>query len=269
MGRLIALAACLLVLLPASASAWVPNQTCNGGNTAITWPSESTTWKLRDKLGGANNFYSGLADTAVINAVTGGWTVWENPSTCGSAWTANYGAFQESILSVKCTYRGEVGYFAPVVFLNSRSSIPAGREIYGTPKVYADVQVGFDERVMHTDTLLAGTSALSIRSTMHREARVEDMPEMRPAWRLKVIPRADGQGADVLQLLDAGDATADVTVHVCRQGDGVVQFNPVPTYDLSDFTPREYLGAYYLEMDYTENYATIVHDFLAADDYGH
>ena len=180
-------------------------------------------------------------------------------------WTANYGAFQESILSVKCTYRGEVGYFAPVVFLNSRSSIPAGREIYGTPKVFADVQVGFDERVMHTDTLLAGTSALSIRSTMHREAKVEDMPDMRPAWRLKVIPRADGQGPEVLQLIDAGNATSDITVHVCRQGDGVVQFNPVPTYDLSDFTPREYLGAYYLEMDYTENYATIIHNFLAEE----
>ena len=50
-------------------------------------------------------------------------------------WSANYGQFEESGLIVKCTYNDRVGYFAPVVFLNSRSSIPAGREIYGTPKV--------------------------------------------------------------------------------------------------------------------------------------
>ena len=35
-----------------------------------------------------------------------------------------------------------------------------------------------------------------------------------------------------------------------------------PGDDLSDFVPREYLGAYYLEMDYTEGYGEIVYDFL-------
>ena len=64
-------------------------------------------------------------------------------------WSANYGKFEESTVVIRCVYNGQVGYFAPVVFLNSRSSIPAGREIYGTPKVFADVRVGMDERVVH------------------------------------------------------------------------------------------------------------------------
>ena len=177
-------------------------------------------------------------------------------------WAANYGKFEESVLSVKCTYQGQVGYFSPVVFLNSRSSIPAGREIYGTPKVYAEMEVGMDERVMYTETRLAGVSVLSIRSTMQRTATMEEMPELVPSWRLKVIPRADGKGVDVMQLIDGANVSSDVTVHVCRAGDGVVQFNPSPIYDLSDFTPREYYGAYYVEMDQTEGYAEIVHDFL-------
>jgi acetoacetate decarboxylase len=177
-------------------------------------------------------------------------------------WTANYGKFEESVLVVKCTYGGEVGYFAPVVFLNSRSSIPAGREIYGTPKVYADMEVGMDERVMYTDTRLAGVSVLSIRSTMQRAATMEELPALVPSWRLKVIPRADGVGADVMQLIDGARSTSDVNVHVCRAGEGVVQFNPSPIYDLSDFAPQEYYGAHYVEMDYTEGYAEIVHDFL-------
>ena len=177
-------------------------------------------------------------------------------------WAANYGKFEESVLTVKCSFRGQVGYFAPVVFLNSRSSIPAGREIYGTPKVFADMEVGFDERVMYTRTNLAGGSALTIRSTMHREAAPEEMPQLKPSWRLKVIPRADGKGADVVQLIDGAPASSDATIHVCRAGDGVVQFDPMPMYNLSDFTPLEYYGAHYLEMDYTEGYAEIIHDFL-------
>jgi len=179
-------------------------------------------------------------------------------------WSANYGAFEESLVAVRCTYEGQTGYFAPVVFLNSRSSIPAGREIYGTPKVFAEVRVGMDERVMHTDTSLAGTAILSVRSTMHREATPEEMPDLRPSWRLKVIPRADGRGNEVMQLIDAAHTMTDVEVHVCRAGDGVVEFGPSPIYDLSGLAPLEYHGAHYVEMDYTEEYAEIVHDFLSA-----
>jgi acetoacetate decarboxylase len=119
-----------------------------------------------------------------------------------------------------------------------------------------------DERVMVTDTWLAGASVMSIRSTMHRETTIGEMPKLQPSWRLKVIPRADGSGADIMQLINAAGATSDITVHVCRAGEGVVQFNPSPIYDLSDFTPREYYGAHYIEMDYTEGYAEIIRDFL-------
>ena len=177
-------------------------------------------------------------------------------------WTANYGGFQESGLIVKCSYQGQTGFFAPVVFLNSRGSIPAGREIYGTPKVSADLDVGMDERVMYTLTHMAGTSVLSVRSTMHREATVDEMPVLKPSWRLKVIPRADGRGAEVMQIIDVSRVATDITVHVCRAGDGVVEFGGVPVYDLSDFAPRESLGAHYIEMDYTEQYAEIVEDLL-------
>ena len=177
-------------------------------------------------------------------------------------WSASYGAFQESFLSVRCGYQGQVGYFSPVAFLNSRSSIPAGREIYGTPKVFADIEVSMDERVMYTQTRIAGVSVLSVRSTMHREASPEEIPALQPSWRLKVIPRADGRGVDVMQIVDGSKAALDTSVRVCRAGDGVVEFAPSPVYDLSDFTPVEYLGSYYVEMDYTEGYGEIVHDFL-------
>lgn len=176
-------------------------------------------------------------------------------------WTGNYGAFEESVLVVKCLHEGQTGYFAPVVFLNSRGSIPAGREIYGTPKVFADMTVAMEERVMVTEARVADTAIMTVRSTMHRPAATEDLPNLLPAWRLKVIPRADGKGAEVMQLIDASTTMSEVTTHVARAGDGIVQFNPSPIYDLSDFTPRTYLGAYYAEMDYTEGHAEIVKDF--------
>lgn len=177
-------------------------------------------------------------------------------------WSANYGQFQESYLTVKCIYKGKPGYFSPVAFLNSRSSIPAGREIYGTPKVFADIEVGMDERVMYTNTLIAKSSVLSIRSTMDKSADEKDIPELKPSWRLKVIPRVDGKGVDVMQIVDGSKVATDVFVRVCRKGDGIVEFAPSPIYDLSDFKPIEYFGSYYMEMDFTEGYGEVVHDFL-------
>ena len=177
-------------------------------------------------------------------------------------WSANYGQFQESYLTVKCIYKGKLGYFSPVAFLNSRSSIPAGREIYGTPKVFADIEVGMDERVMYTNTLIAKSSVLSIRSTMDKSAEWKDIPELKPSWRLKVIPRVDGKGVDVMQIVDGSKVATDVFVRVCRKGDGIVEFAPSPIYDLSDFKPIEYFGSYYMEMDFTEGYGEVVHDFL-------
>ena len=141
-------------------------------------------------------------------------------------WSANYGQFQESYLTVKCIYKGKLGYFSPVAFLNSRSSIPAGREIYGTPKVFADIEVGMDERVMYTNTLIAKSSVLSIRSTMDKSAEWKDIPELKPSWRLKVIPRVDGKGVDVMQIVDGSKVATDVFVRVCRKGDGIVEFAP-------------------------------------------
>ena len=84
MNRFAFLATAALVVAAVSpAQAWNPSTTCPNGSAAI-WQSESTTWHLSDKYSGSNNFYSSLSDTAVENAVIGGWDVWVNPSTCGS-----------------------------------------------------------------------------------------------------------------------------------------------------------------------------------------
>ena len=180
-------------------------------------------------------------------------------------WSDHYGPFEESVLVVGCRHEGQAGFFAPIAFLNSTNSIPAGREIYGTPKVSAEVLVSMDGDDMETDTRLGGMSAFCIRSSMDREASEADFPDLSPSWRLKVIPRADGQGADVCQLIDGAPAMQEVTVHERRLGKGEVEFHSGSPYDLSDFTPREYLGARYLEMDYTEGYGRIVRDFLRPD----
>ena len=157
-------------------------------------------------------------------------------------WSSHYGAFQAIVVAAGCRFEGRAGYYVVVQYVNSRGSIPAGREIWGTPKVWADMRVEQAERVMATTASVGGVDIAAVRSTAHRPCDAANLPALAPMWRLKVIPRADGQGLDVLQLVSGGRPGADTVVHVSRDGDGVVEFRPSPVFDVSALAPTEYVG---------------------------
>ena len=58
-------------------------------------------------------------------------------------WSANYGGFEESLITVRCTYQGVTGYFTPVAFLNSRSSIPAVARYMAHPRYLQKLKLGW------------------------------------------------------------------------------------------------------------------------------
>ena len=118
------------------------------------------------------------------------------------------------------------------------------------------------ERVMATTASVGGVDIAAVRSTAHLPCDPADLPDLTPMWRLKVIPRADGNGLDVLQLVSGGRQAADTVVHVSRAGDGVVEFRPSPVFDVMGLEPREFTGAFYAESDFTEDFGVIDRDFL-------
>ena len=48
----------------------------------------------------------------------------------------------------RCSFRGEPGWYCSHVPHTGPAGIAAGREVYGTPKVFADITVEQTERVM-------------------------------------------------------------------------------------------------------------------------
>ena len=76
----------------------------------------------------------------------------------------SYGPFLESFVMLKCSFGGRSGYYCSHVFHNGPVGIAAGREIYGTPKVYAELRVRQEGRAMLTETYLGGTPVLRLSS---------------------------------------------------------------------------------------------------------
>ena len=175
----------------------------------------------------------------------------------------HYGPFDEAFVQQRCSFRGQRGWYCSHVLHTGPAGIAAGREVYGTPKVFAGITVEQTERVMCTSACMAGRPVMTIASTMEVPCSPEEMVRPAPSWRLKLIPRADGPGPAIKQLIDGASAQRDVQVHATFRGTGTVQFAPNPLCDLTPLAPQAYVSAYYLETSFAESYAKIVHDYLA------
>jgi acetoacetate decarboxylase len=174
----------------------------------------------------------------------------------------HYGAFQETFLMMECLFQEKKGFYCSHVFHNGPAGIAAGREIYGTPKVFAEVRIRHLERTMSSETLHNGVRLLDIHSTLDKVPEQSAMPSLKPAWRLKVIPRADGPGPAIKQLIDCSDVVHDLRIHFQAQGSGLVSLGKTPCYDLTSLAPHRYGVAFYQECSYSEGYARIEYDFL-------
>ncbi len=175
----------------------------------------------------------------------------------------NYGPFQESFIVMKCHFRDQTGFYCSHVFHNGPAGIAAGREIYGTPKVYAELKVTLDDRRMETETSYGGAPVLKISSSVDDRAAPDAMPALTPAWRLKIIPRADGPGPAIRQLVDCSEVTQDLEVHASAKGQGSIEFGASPRCDLTPLAPLEYGDVFHMECSYSEGYARVVYDYLS------
>ncbi len=175
----------------------------------------------------------------------------------------NYGAFNEAVIEEKCRFRGQEGWYCSHVWHDGPAGIAAGREIYGTPKIFAALDVAFQDRTMITRATMGRMPVITVSSTMEAPIASEEMPSLTPAWRLKIIPRADRPGPALNQLIDCTAAVRDFRAHVCFRGRGVVKLEASPLCDVTCLRPVAYHDAFYLEASYTETFAKIVHDYLA------
>jgi acetoacetate decarboxylase len=176
-----------------------------------------------------------------------------------------YGAFNEVIYQEKAHFRGEVGWFCSHLLHDGPRGIAAGREIYGTPKIFAELEVRLVESTMLTRGALAGVPVITISSTMEQPIAPSELPSLAPSWRLKLIPRADRPGPAIKQLIDGSKATNDLEVHVAYRGHGTVHLEPSPLADLTGLRPLAYDEAFFFEASYSEGFASIAYDYLAGE----
>lgn len=177
-----------------------------------------------------------------------------------------YGAFNEGMIQMKVRFRGGDAWYSSHVWHDGPRGIAAGREIYGTPKIFSHVEVQLGEGTMLTRCSMSNVPVIAISSTMDERIDPLELPRFAPSLRLKLIPRADRPGPAIKQLIDGASATLEFDALCAFRGHGTVHFEPSPLSDLTGLRPLEYGEAYYFEANYGEGFARIALDYLADDE---
>ena len=174
--------------------------------------------------------------------------------------SSSYGPFHESGLQIKVNFRGQSGFYNSHLYLDNVPAICSGRERWGAPKEYAAVSFEQHNNILVSRTLKDGVNIMTITSELGAPTTPEALIPMFPSYRLKLIPRADGPGPAIKQIVTA--APQDVTTHLLYQGSGTVTFGATANSDLRPFGPLKEVAAFYQVASYTETYGEIVYDYL-------
>ncbi len=174
---------------------------------------------------------------------------------------SDYGPFSESGFMERVIFDGKPGYYTSHVYLDNVKAIVSGRERWGTPKEFADVELRIEGGALTGTTTVEGLTLMTMRTEMGEPASEDDMMPMFPSYRLKIIPKADGPGFSLKQVVSVGPTEA--TTHALFKGTGSLGLHPAVDWDLAALEPVDTLDAFYSESSYEETYGEVVYEVRA------
>ncbi|MAC77818.1 MAG: acetoacetate decarboxylase [Rhodobacteraceae bacterium] len=178
--------------------------------------------------------------------------------------STGFGDYTESGQVIPVEFEGRKGSYTHAMFLNDEAPIAGGREIWGFPKKLADpkVEVLKDALVGTLDVngLRVATATMGYKYETLDAAEVAKGMDA-PGWLLKIIPRADGTGPQICELVEF--RLEDLNVKGAWAGPAGLEFYHHALAPLTDLPIREILGATMVRTDLTLGMGKVVHDYLA------
>jgi len=174
--------------------------------------------------------------------------------------STSYGAFLETGVQEQVVFKGQMGFYCSHVFLNNVPAIVSGRERWGTPKMFADIRVEKCDNLLVSTTVKDNVTVMTLTSRAEKTVTEKEMVSLFPSYRLKIIPKADGPGPAIKQIVTA--APRDAVIQGMFKGSGTVALGSSVNTALSMLEPLRVLEAFHYVASYTESYGEIVYDYL-------
>lgn len=166
-------------------------------------------------------------------------------------------SYTESGIVLQAAVDGVAGGHVAYEYVTTDDAMAPGREIWGYPKKLAEVDWEVSGSTIRSRTVRRGQTLIDIKFTEGGAAY--DKPVLQPRLQIKRIPRADGAGYDVHQIIlnRLGKWTLFDTV----VGTAEVRLGGIETMDpLFDLGPLEVIGAEKTRAEFELGYGEIFKD---------
>ena len=178
--------------------------------------------------------------------------------------SAGFGSFTESGQLIDVEYNGKRGQYSHLMFVDDVASISAGREIWGFPKKYGKPSLEVDVDTLtgklkynQTDIAVGTMGYKYYEGDINAETK---SAENTPTYLLKIIPSADGKGADICQLVEY--YMSDVNVKGVWSGPAALQLFNHALAPVANLPVRKVIGGKHKIIDFTLSFGNVVFDYL-------
>jgi len=170
----------------------------------------------------------------------------------------NYG---EAVVSIPVKLEKEEGDYVPVLYLDNVTAILGGREIYGYPKIDAEVKFEVEDNRAKGEVIREGTKIIEMALQLGPAAASAPPLPVRSFFNVKYIPSMDRKGeADIWRLIRVQPEGQKITrFHSAK---GTLQLRSIPSDPLGNFPVLKVLDACFLEVDSTLGFGSVAHDYL-------
>lgn len=164
---------------------------------------------------------------------------------------------------VPCRFEGIVGSHIVCEYVTTDVALAMAREVWGYPKKLGDIAFVEDGDGVRGSVHRGG--ALLMQFSFAAWGGPEPQrPQVMPRLQRKLIPRADGSGADIDQIVS--NTVDDQRVHIQQSGTARVTLHDGPHDPWADLGPVAVTGAEFLVADFTVGYCRIIRDLLRPQD---
>ena len=161
------------------------------------------------------------------------------------------------VLSVR--YKGKVGGHVAYEYVTTDDAMCGGREIIGYPKKFAEVELVESGKNIKGTVRRLGRD-LIVTSFDEGSAPVEK-PVVQPRYQVKRIPRADGTGYDVNQVVTLQVGNSSILER--RTGRATLSVGGHPHMDpLHELGVKEIVGAEFIVGEFDLGYGKVLEDLL-------
>jgi len=156
-------------------------------------------------------------------------------------------AFMDAGITIPVLFEGVQGATYLFEYEDNDSAIAAGRDLWGYPKKFADIDLTLEGDKATARVVRQGTEIMAIAADFSSETPF-DMPKMAPHFNTHVQPGPDGKVLS--RRVIRRDTSPDFQLARNRMGAAEVRLESLPQDPLGAFVPQEIFGAVLTQGDF-------------------